>query len=162
MLKRRKRRRMGKERKRRSHRVSDKIQRARSDSSVISFFFFLPLSLSFSFSPFLSLLSIARASRFSRSVRTRSFTSPACRCTFFSNPFLRYSAALNGRLLLPSADRHESASGRRSSSVLFRFYYKPFGGRDSKLSETTLKLFTRLSRVGMFDTRSKDPDIDWF
>lgn len=93
---------------------------------------FLSLSASFSVAP----LDCAHlSSRFSHSVRTRSFTSPARRCTFFSNPFLRYSTALNGRLLLPPADRREPASGRRSSSVLFRFYYKPFEGEEpTKLS----------------------------
>lgn len=129
MSKRRKRRRrMGRERKKRSHRISDKIQRARSASSLL-----LPLPL-FSLLLFFSVTPLdCRAPllpHFSRSfVRTRSFTSPARRCTFFSNPLLRYSAALNGRLLLPPAERRKSASGRRSSSVFFRFYYKTFRRR---------------------------------
>jgi hypothetical protein len=76
------------EEERRSHRVSDEIHRARSGT-------LFPL-----FPRFPSHSCRSRAPLPLASVRTRSFTSPARRCMFFSDPFLRYSAALNGRLCL--------------------------------------------------------------
>lgn len=87
---------MGRGRKRRSHRVSDKISEL---DRTLLFCYLFAFFLSFSFS--LSLSSIARTSLPSQ--RSHSFLHLARLPVhvFFSNPLLRYSAALNGRLLLP-------------------------------------------------------------
>lgn len=95
----------------RRHRVSDKIQRARSGSSLLFLLSFLFLFVSISLTPALSLLSIARVSllsplsrhSFLHLARARSRT----RC-FFSDSFLRYSAALNGPLASLSRPRTDA------------------------------------------------------
>lgn len=121
-------------RKTRRHRVSDKIQRARSGSSLLFLLLFLFLFVSFSLTPALSLLSIARVSLLSPLSRHSFLHLARTRCTFFSDSFLRYSAALNGPLVslsLSSADRRGSDPGRRSS-VFSRFHRKPFESGDTE------------------------------
>lgn len=96
-----------KRRKRRSYRVSDKIQRARSDSCSY---------LSLSLSVFYIFLSYSRtvtslSSHFSRGVRTRSFTSPGAR--FFPTRSSGIPPLLTARLPLSPADRRGSDPRRR-------------------------------------------------
>lgn len=99
-------------------RVSDKIQLARSENSASSvpssrLLFLFPsrsvVALDRVLSPALCLPLVAL-------IRTRSFTLPTRRCTFFSDPFLRYSADLNGRLRLSRPRMYANpAPGRRVS-----------------------------------------------
>lgn len=95
-----------------SYRVSDKIQRARSDSLPR----FTSTSLSLCLSAPLSQLTVP----FATFVRTGSFTSPAHRCMFFSDPFLRHSTVLNSRRFSPV---REYTSGRRFSYLLHSPYF---------------------------------------
>lgn len=156
MSKKRMRRRM-RRRKGRGGRTEFRIKFSELDRTLLFCYFSLPF-------PFLSLcLSVAPldcahlSSRFSHSVRTRSFTSPARRCTFFSNPFLRYSTALNGRL-------RTDANSLLGDVPLRSFFDSTINLSVARSLPVVISAlcWAKLSKIMTLDKWSKDLDLDWF